>query len=114
VAAPPGPAPTARTASATAFAEAKAKVTTEPADATLGYRANARNDSFVAGATAAPPFTKAWSVDLGSAVSAPVAVGGKVFVVVNAAEEEEEEEEEESDGPRMELVGLDAATGKRL
>ncbi|MEU9225517.1 hypothetical protein AB0D40_14255 [Streptomyces massasporeus] len=60
------------------------------------------------GATAAPPFTKAWSVGLGSAVSAPVAVGGKVFVVVNAAEEEE------SGGPRMELVGLDAATGKRL
>lgn len=110
VGAGPGGAATPAPAVATAIARAKAKVkaSTEPADATLGYRANSRNDSFVAGATAAPPFTKAWSVDLGSAVSAPVAIGGKVFVVVNAAQEEE------SDGPRMELVGLDAATGKRL
>ncbi|MER6347645.1 outer membrane protein assembly factor BamB family protein [Streptomyces sp. NPDC001595] len=81
---------------------------TEPADATLGYRANARNDSFVTGATASAPFTRLWSIDLGSAVSAPVAIGGKVYVVVNAAGEDE------SGGPRMELVGLDAATGKRL
>lgn len=111
-AAAPAPAPEPVAAAAAAKAKAKAKVkakaSTGPANATLGYRANARQDSFVPGATAAPPFTKAWSVDLGSAVSAPVAVGGKVFVVVNAAEEEE------SDGPRMELVGLDAATGKRL
>ncbi|WP_104785261.1 MULTISPECIES: outer membrane protein assembly factor BamB family protein [Streptomyces] len=111
-AATPAPAATHAAAAATAIAKARAKAkvkaTSEPPDATLGYRANARNDSFVTGATAAPPFTKAWSVDLGSAVSAPVAVGGKVFVVVNAVEEEE------SGGPRMELVGLDAATGKRL
>ncbi|MDG9706794.1 outer membrane protein assembly factor BamB family protein [Streptomyces sp. DH10] len=89
-------------------APAPATSTTEPADATLGYRGNARHDSFVAKATAAPPFTKLWSADLGSAVSAPVAVGGKVFVVVNAVGEDE------TGGPRMELVGLDAATGKRL
>ncbi|MEU0900436.1 hypothetical protein [Streptomyces massasporeus] len=95
-------------AAATVKAPSKAEATTESADATLGYRANARHDGFVAWATAAPPFTKAWSVDLGSAVSAPLAVGGKVFVVGNAAEEEE------SDGPRMELVGLDATPGKRL
>ncbi|MFD8235473.1 PQQ-binding-like beta-propeller repeat protein [Streptomyces sp. NPDC059696] len=104
----PAPATAAAAAAAKAMARAKARASTEPANATLGYRANARHDSFVAGATAAPPFTKAWSLDLGSAVSAPVAVGGKVYVVVNAAAEEG------SDGPRMELVGLDAATGTRL
>lgn len=93
---------------ATATPAPAAAATTDPADATLGYRANARHDSFVAKATAAPPFTKLWSADLGSAVSAPVAVGGKVFVVVNAVGEDE------SGGVRMELVGLDAATGKRL
>lgn len=87
---------------------ARVTATTEPADATLGYRANARHDSFVAQATAAPPFTKLWSVDLGSAVSAPVAIDGRVFAVVNAVDEEE------TGGLRMELVGLDAATGKRL
>ncbi|MEU1314847.1 hypothetical protein [Streptomyces tibetensis] len=68
-AATPAPAATQAAAAATAIAKAKAKAkvkaTSEPADATLGYRANARNDSFVTGATATPPFTKAWSVDLG-------------------------------------------------
>ncbi|WP_031070832.1 PQQ-binding-like beta-propeller repeat protein [Streptomyces sp. NRRL S-118] len=84
-----------------------AVTTTEPVDATLGYRANARNDSWVAGATAAPPYKKSWSRDLGSAVSAPVAVGRHVFVVVNADQGDE-------GGPRMQLAGLDAATGKDL
>ncbi|MEU9235581.1 outer membrane protein assembly factor BamB family protein [Streptomyces subrutilus] len=79
----------------------------EPQDATLGYRADARADSFVAGATAAPPFKKLWSRDLGSVVSAPVAVGGRVFAVVNADQGGE-------GGPRMQLVGLDAASGKDL
>ncbi|MEU0110040.1 PQQ-binding-like beta-propeller repeat protein [Streptomyces sp. NPDC006251] len=101
----PGGAATAAPAPTTA---ATATATTDPADATLGYRANARHDGYVAKATAAPPFTRLWSADLGSAVSAPVAVGGKVFVVVNAVGEDE------SGGVRMELVGLDAATGKRL
>jgi outer membrane protein assembly factor BamB len=93
---------------ATSSGPAPTKAIKESADATLGYRANARHDSFVAQATAAAPFTKLWSVDLGSAVSAPVAIGGRVFVVVNAVGEDE------TGGTRMELVGLDAATGKKL
>ncbi|MCX5231402.1 hypothetical protein [Streptomyces sp. NBC_00233] len=74
---------------------------------TFGYRANARGDSRVVGATAKPPFKKLWQRDLGSVVSAPVAVGGQVFAVVNADQGGE-------GGPRMELVGLDAATGRSL
>ncbi|MFH8259196.1 outer membrane protein assembly factor BamB family protein [Streptomyces roseolus] len=77
------------------------------ADATFGYRANARSDSSVPHATARPPFKKLWARDLGSVVSAPVAVGNRVFAVVNADQGEE-------GGPRMELVGLDAATGRAL
>ncbi|MFJ5135927.1 PQQ-binding-like beta-propeller repeat protein [Streptomyces sp. NPDC088707] len=78
-----------------------------PADATFGYRANPGYDSSVSGATAKPPFKRLWARDLGSVVSAPVAVGGRVFAVVNADQGGE-------GGPRMELVGLDAATGKAL
>lgn len=74
---------------------------------TFGYRANARGDSRVVGATAKPPFKKLWQRDLGSVVSAPVVVGGQVFAVVNADQGDE-------GGPRMELVGLDAATGRSL
>ncbi|MEU6486768.1 PQQ-binding-like beta-propeller repeat protein [Streptomyces sp. NPDC046887] len=98
------PAPGGRTA------KSVAKPTVNPAearDATLGYRANPRGDSAVAGATAAPPYKKLWSRDFGQAVSAPVAVGGTVFAVVNADRGDE-------GGPRMQLVGLDAATGKEL
>ncbi|MFF9070181.1 PQQ-binding-like beta-propeller repeat protein [Streptomyces sp. NPDC014891] len=76
-------------------------------DATFGYRATPGHDSFVPAATARPPFKKLWSRDFGSVVSAPVAVGGRVFAVVNADQGDE-------GGPRMELVGLDAATGKAL
>jgi outer membrane protein assembly factor BamB len=76
-------------------------------DATLGYRADSRADGFVTGATAAPPYKKLWSRDFGRVVSAPVAIGDKVYAVVNADDGTE-------GGPRMMLVGLDAATGKDL
>ncbi|MFF8731963.1 PQQ-binding-like beta-propeller repeat protein [Streptomyces sp. NPDC015171] len=79
----------------------------ESTDATLGYRADSRADSTVAGATAAPPYTKLWSRDFGTVVSAPVAVGDKVYAVVNADDGTE-------GGPRMMLVGLQAASGKDL
>ncbi|MEW1690619.1 PQQ-binding-like beta-propeller repeat protein [Streptomyces sp. NPDC091265] len=89
------PAPT-RTASAA-----------QPTDATLGYRADGRADSLVVGATAAPPYKKLWSRDFGTVVSAPVAVGDKVYAVVNADDGTE-------GGPRMMLVGVQASTGKDL
>ncbi|MFJ4713827.1 PQQ-binding-like beta-propeller repeat protein [Streptomyces sp. NPDC088785] len=76
-------------------------------DATLGYRADGRADGTVTGATAAPPYKKVWSRDFGTVVSAPVAVGDKVYAVVNADDGTE-------GGPRMMLVGLAAATGKNL
>ncbi|WP_345058383.1 PQQ-binding-like beta-propeller repeat protein [Streptomyces rameus] len=76
-------------------------------DATLGYRADSRADSLVVGATAAPPYKKLWSRDFGTVVSAPVAVGDKVYAVVNADDGTE-------GGPRMMLVGVQAATGKDL
>ncbi|MDR6974425.1 outer membrane protein assembly factor BamB [Streptomyces sp. 3330] len=76
-------------------------------DATLGYRADSRADSFVAGATAAPPYKELWSRDFGTVVSAPVAVGDKVYAVVNADDGTE-------GGPRMMLVGVRAATGEDL
>lgn len=79
----------------------------ELTDATLGYRADSRADGFVAGATAAPPYTKLWSRDFGTVVSAPVAIGDKVYAVVNADDGTE-------GGPRMMLVGVQAATGKDL
>jgi outer membrane protein assembly factor BamB len=81
--------------------------TAELTDATLGYRADSRADSLVAGATAAPPYKKLWSRDFGTVVSAPVAVGDKVYAVVNADDGTE-------GGPRMMLVGVQAATGKDL
>ncbi|MFD4790131.1 PQQ-binding-like beta-propeller repeat protein [Streptomyces sp. NPDC058459] len=79
----------------------------ERTDATLGYRADGRADSRVFGATAAPPFKKLWSRDFGTVVSAPVAVGDKVYAVVNADDGTE-------GGPRMMLIGVNAATGKDL
>ncbi|MER5477599.1 PQQ-binding-like beta-propeller repeat protein [Streptomyces sp. NPDC002734] len=79
----------------------------ESSDATLGYRADGRADGYAAEATAAPPFRKLWSRDFGAAVSAPVAIGDKVYAVVNADDGTE-------GGPRMVLVGLRAATGKNL
>lgn len=79
----------------------------ELTDATLGYRADGRADGFVAGATAAPPYTKLWSRDFGTVVSAPVAVGDSVYAVVNADDGTE-------GGPRMMLVGVQATTGKDL
>lgn len=85
----------------------RAATAAELTDATLGYRADSRADGFVAGATAAPPYRALWSRDFGRAVSAPVAVGDRVYAVVNADDGTE-------GGPRMMLVGLDAATGKDL
>ncbi|MFF9765264.1 PQQ-binding-like beta-propeller repeat protein [Streptomyces sp. NPDC014636] len=79
----------------------------ELTDATLGYRADSQADSLVTGATAAPPYKKLWSRDFGTVVSAPVAVGDKVYAVVNADDGTE-------GGPRMMLIGLEAATGKDL
>ncbi|MDG4858518.1 PQQ-binding-like beta-propeller repeat protein [Streptomyces sp. T-3] len=79
----------------------------ERTDATLGYRADSQADSLVPRATAAPPYKKLWSRDFGTAVSAPVAVGDKVYAVVNADDGTE-------GGPRMMLVGIHAATGKDL
>ncbi|GAA2313882.1 PQQ-binding-like beta-propeller repeat protein [Streptomyces kunmingensis] len=79
----------------------------ELTDATLGYRADGRADSLVVGATAAPPYKKLWSRDFGTVVSAPVAIGDKVYAVVNADDGTE-------GGPRMMLVGVHAATGKDL
>ncbi|MEU6731826.1 PQQ-binding-like beta-propeller repeat protein [Streptomyces physcomitrii] len=100
---------TAVTASPQAAAPAPGSAATaaELQDATLGYRATARGDSAVPGATAAAPYKKLWARDFGQVVSAPVAVGNRVFAVVNADPGDE-------GGPRMELVGLDAATGKDL
>ncbi|MFC7310229.1 hypothetical protein ACFQVC_39210 [Streptomyces monticola] len=98
---------TAGTGPQAAPSQGRLATASEVADVTLGYRANSRLDSAVSSATAVPPFKKLWSRDLGSAVSAPVAVGDRVFAVVNADQGEE-------GGPRMELVGLNAATGTRL
>ncbi|MER6188394.1 PQQ-binding-like beta-propeller repeat protein [Streptomyces cyaneofuscatus] len=66
-------------ASAAKTAPGQAATAGELRDATLGYRANGRADSLVTGATAAPPLKKLWTRDSGRVVSAPVAVGGKVF-----------------------------------
>ncbi|MFG3492759.1 outer membrane protein assembly factor BamB family protein [Streptomyces sp. NPDC047972] len=101
----------------TGAASPASSVTTPPSsaaamysDATFGYRATPGYDSFVPTATARPPYKKLWSRDFGSVVSAPVAVGGRVFAVVNA----DPADPGDAGGPRMELVGLDAATGKAL
>ncbi|MEU6277774.1 PQQ-binding-like beta-propeller repeat protein [Streptomyces populi] len=85
----------------------RASTAAELTDATLGYRADSRADGLVVGATAAPPYKKLWSRDFGTVVSAPVAVGDKVYAVVNADDGTE-------GGPRMMLVGVQAATGKDL
>ncbi|MGW0548789.1 outer membrane protein assembly factor BamB family protein [Streptomyces altiplanensis] len=98
----PGAAPRAATA-----LPGRTATAAETTDATLGYRVDPARSSAVAGATAAPPYRKLWSRDLGSAVSAPVAVGDRLFAVVNADQGDE-------GGPRMQLVGLDARTGKNL
>ncbi|MGW9302886.1 outer membrane protein assembly factor BamB family protein [Streptomyces cyaneofuscatus] len=106
---PQAAAPAERQTAAAAAEEALGQAATagELRDATLGYRANGRADSLVTGATAAPPFKKLWTRDFGTVVSAPVAIGDKVFAVVNANDGTE-------GGPRMMLVGLHAATGKDL
>ncbi|MEU3464494.1 PQQ-binding-like beta-propeller repeat protein [Streptomyces sp. NPDC006733] len=79
----------------------------ELTDATLGYRSDHQADSHVTGATAAPPYQQLWSRDFGTVVSAPVAIGDKVYAVVNADDGTE-------GGPRMMLIGVQAATGKDL
>ncbi|MFI0166914.1 PQQ-binding-like beta-propeller repeat protein [Streptomyces sp. NPDC017095] len=92
---------------AATFVPGRTATAAELTDATLGYRADGRADGLVAGATAAPPYRKLWSRDFGTVVSAPVAVGDKVYAVVNADDGTE-------GGPRMMLVGLRAGTGKDL
>ncbi|MEU2227988.1 PQQ-binding-like beta-propeller repeat protein [Streptomyces sp. NPDC018347] len=97
------------TGSPRAAAEVPGRTATaaELTDATLGYRADSRADGLVVGATAAPPYEKLWSRDFGTVVSAPVAVGDRVYAVVNA-------DDGTAGGPRMMLVGVRAATGEDL
>ncbi|MEU5327111.1 outer membrane protein assembly factor BamB family protein [Streptomyces parvus] len=106
---PQAAAPAERQTAASAAKQALGRAATaaELKDATLGYRAGGRADSLVTGATAAPPYKKLWTRDFGRVVSAPVAIGDKVFAVVNADDGTE-------GGPRMMLVGIEAATGKDL
>ena len=71
-----GPRPAA--AAATAAAATAAPATT--ADVSVAYQVNSMHDGSLNSGVEVPPLTKAWTRDLGTAVSYPVIADGRVFV----------------------------------